>query len=366
MTKILIIEDAEDLRNDVLEMLSLEGFEAFGADNGRTGLDTARQHHPDMIVCDIMMPELSGYQVLQELRKDPETATIPFIFLTAKTERDDMRYGMVLGADDYLTKPFLISELLDSIRARLDKRDRLQKQAEQRLNELRDSITTALPHELRTPLNTIMGFSEMLISEAQYLKPDQVADWAQHINSASQRLFGLIENYLLYVRVETTANQPDKIAQLRNMQTIDPRGPVEMRALLKAQQADREEDLELAFDETGMVPVTDEDLGRLTGILVENAFKFSQPGTPVHVSLSANDSRVHLTISDQGSGMSEDQVQNIGAYVQFNRDFQEQQGAGLGLAIARRLAQIYACDLAIDSAIDKGTTISVGLPLAEE
>jgi DNA-binding response OmpR family regulator len=106
MTRILIIEDEDVIRQNVLEMLEYEGFETSGAADGLAGLQTAREQLPDLIICDIMMPELDGFGVLEELRSDSATATIPLIFLTAKADRDSMRVGMNLGADDYLTKPF--------------------------------------------------------------------------------------------------------------------------------------------------------------------------------------------------------------------------------------------------------------------
>src|SRR5690349_18566274 len=111
VTKVLVIEDSADLRDDLIEMLTLDGYETKGAENGRVGVQVAQQIMPDLIVCDIMMPEMDGYDVLMALRRDPETAGIPFIFLTARTEHIDRRQGMVLGADDYLTKPFDVQEL---------------------------------------------------------------------------------------------------------------------------------------------------------------------------------------------------------------------------------------------------------------
>ena len=121
MKKILVVEDAQSLRKDIVEMLGFEGFEAIGAENGLVGVDRARQVLPDLIICDIMMPGLDGYGVLEELRKDTLTSTIPFIFLTARTDRVDVRQGMELGADDFLTKPFHAAELLATVRTRLKK-----------------------------------------------------------------------------------------------------------------------------------------------------------------------------------------------------------------------------------------------------
>lgn len=119
MDKILVIEDERPLLEEALDALRYADFEVIGAENGLVGVQLAREHRPDLIVCDITMPELDGYAVLQELRCDSATATIPFIFLTARAERIDVRKGMELGADDYLTKPFQHSELLTAIRARL-------------------------------------------------------------------------------------------------------------------------------------------------------------------------------------------------------------------------------------------------------
>lgn len=118
---ILIIEDNNDIRESTAEILELAGYKVEQANNGKTGVDMALQHKPDLILCDIMMPELDGYGVLFLLGKNPETATIPFIFLTAKAERVDFRKGMEMGADDYLTKPFDDIELLNAIESRLSK-----------------------------------------------------------------------------------------------------------------------------------------------------------------------------------------------------------------------------------------------------
>jgi len=124
--KVLIIEDNNDIRENVVEILELANYQVFEANNGKTGVELAIQHLPDVILCDIMMPELDGYGVLYLLNKNPETAAIPFIFLTAKAERLDLRKGMEMGADDYLTKPFDDMELLHAIETRLKKKEQQQ------------------------------------------------------------------------------------------------------------------------------------------------------------------------------------------------------------------------------------------------
>ncbi|MFN8447427.1 MAG: response regulator [Anaerolineae bacterium] len=202
MKKILVVEDAHSLRKDILEMLGFEGFEAFGAENGLIGVERAREHLPDLIICDIMMPEMDGYGVLEELRKDPTTATIPFIFLTARTDRTDMRQGMELGADDFLTKPFHAAELLATVRTRLRKRELEKELAERQMEHLRDNIMMALPHELRTPLNVILGFSDLLMTDCELMDAERIGEMSRHINLSALRLYRLIENFLIYTHTE--------------------------------------------------------------------------------------------------------------------------------------------------------------------
>jgi len=128
MKKILVIEDEPTVRANILELLEAEDFHALGAENGFIGALWAREHSPDLIICDVMMPELDGYEVLAVLRQEPVTATIPFIFLTAMADKTDLRQGMELGADDYLTKPFTPDELLGAIAARFAKQEVVMQQ----------------------------------------------------------------------------------------------------------------------------------------------------------------------------------------------------------------------------------------------
>ena len=123
MKKVLIIEDNDDIRENVIEILELAGYQVSSANNGKAGVELAFQDIPDIILCDIMMPEMDGYGVLYMLSKRPETIAIPFIFLTAKAEHFDRRKGMEMGADDYLTKPFDDMELLNAIESRLKKKE---------------------------------------------------------------------------------------------------------------------------------------------------------------------------------------------------------------------------------------------------
>ena len=143
MNNILIIEDNLEMRENIAEMLELAGYEVQVAENGRIGVKLALETMPDLIICDIMMPELDGYGVLYILAKNPKTSATPFIFLTAKTEKSDYRKGMNLGADDYLTKPFEEMDLLEAIEMRLKKSEQFQRDFEADVDGVDHFIETA-------------------------------------------------------------------------------------------------------------------------------------------------------------------------------------------------------------------------------
>jgi CheY-like chemotaxis protein len=143
MKKILLIEDNLEVRENTAEILELANYEVTTAENGKIGVDMAIQNKPDLIICDIMMPQLDGYGVLHVLSRNKNTAGIPFIFLTAKTEKMDFRKGMNMGADDYLTKPFDEVELLDAIESRLRKREISNGEYAQTIDGVNEFITDA-------------------------------------------------------------------------------------------------------------------------------------------------------------------------------------------------------------------------------
>src|ERR1022692_1163447 len=143
MKTILIIEDNEDIRENVAEILMLSNYKVLMAVNGKEGIESAQKNKPDLIICDIMMPGVDGYGVLHVLHKDPDTQNIPFIFLTSKSERSDFRSAMEMGADDYITKPFAGNELLNAVESRFRKVDIMKKNLTpdmHGLNELMSSL----------------------------------------------------------------------------------------------------------------------------------------------------------------------------------------------------------------------------------
>jgi two-component system, sensor histidine kinase and response regulator len=203
MAKILVIDDEKDLLEEIVDILTFEGYDVVAASDGREGVQMAVQHLPDLVICDIMMPKMDGYSVLQELRNYQDTSMTPFIFLTAKVGTEDLRRGMNLGADDYLTKPFDSSELMRVVNTRIEKHERVAENYQEQMDVLRHSLVTTLPHELRTPLTGILGAAQVLTFEPETLKPDEILDIANIVIHSGQRLYRLIENYILYSHLYT-------------------------------------------------------------------------------------------------------------------------------------------------------------------
>lgn len=365
MSKILVIEDEGPVRNNLIELLEAEDFAAVGAENGRVGVQLAGEQLPDLILCDVMMPELDGYGVLAQLRDDPRTATIPLIFLTARAEMSDLRQGMTLGADDYLIKPFTRDDLLHAISVRLSKQATMASYHQQAMDELREKLARSLPHELRTPLVAIIGFAELLEQFGETLSAEEIREMARSIREAGQRLQRLIQNFLLYTELEMAAKDPAIASQLREASDAVATQEIVAAANWTAKQTSRLADLRLECADATL-ELASSHLNKLVEELLDNAFKFSAAGTPVVVSGQADGETYSLSFTDRGRGMTAAQIADVGAYQQFERKRYEQQGAGLGLIIARRLAELYGGQLKIESRPGERTQVQVALPLARD
>ncbi|HPY31220.1 MAG TPA: hybrid sensor histidine kinase/response regulator [Verrucomicrobiota bacterium] len=360
MKTILIIDDEEPLRELVREVLTARGFNVIEAAGGRQGIELARRQLPDLILCDVNMEEINGYGTLAALRETPATAAIPFILITGFADPSGMRQGMELGADDYLPKPFTSEQLLAAVDVRLHKVRQVREVAERKLADLRDSISLALPHELRTPLNGILAYGGILSADAASLTPEEIREMGQVISESGQRLVRLIENFLIYAQLELHASDPTRAA-LPRAQTAAAAEIIGAKARDVAQAAQRANDLVLELHDQP-APLLQDYLSKIVDELAQNAFKFSEPGSPVRVGWLADSQAVVLTVADQGCGMSPEQIAQVGAYMQFDRQLQEQQGLGLGLMICRRLAELHGGTLTIRSQPGEGATVTVRLP----
>jgi two-component system, sensor histidine kinase and response regulator len=354
--KVLVIDDTQEIRMIITESLNIYGFETLSAEDGETGIRTAQELLPDLIICDINMPRLDGYETLKAIRQHEPTSTIPFIFLSGATERPNVRKGMELGADDYLTKPFTHKELMAAVNTRLEKQAELQRQSDKKLDELRGNITMALPHELRTPLNGIMGLASILIDDHATLPPAEVLESARYIHESAMRLHRLIENFLVYSQIELMGNESKRI-EISNLAT-----PIEVHQIVTeiarsvAGRYRRESDLMLDAHE-GKLLIPEDNFKKIIEELVDNAFKFSEAGQPVIVATELRDHNFRVLVSDKGRGMTAEQISKIAPHTQFERKTFEQQGAGLGLIISKRLTELLGGTMRIESKPNQGTTI---------
>jgi len=364
--KILIIDDEEWLREMIQLALRQRGYDVVEAHNGQEGIEKARAELPDLILCDVNMGKVNGYLTLAALRTEAPTAAIPFILMTGLADNAGMRHGMELGADDYLPKPFTTEVLYAAVEARLKKSQTVRDEAESKLRHLRDNISLMMPHEMRTPLNGIISNAELLATSAATLKANDVAEMGQEILSSSQRLERLIENFLIYAQLELIAADPKNVHALRIGRAEQPAAIVEKIAGAQAVSAGRVNDLKIEAVNVP-VPMSGEYFSKVVNELVQNAFKFSEAGSPVRVALAENFNGVEFSVHDEGRGFSTEQIKRIGAYMQFDRKMQEQQGLGLGLVISKRLAELHGGTLVIEGSKGSGTgtTVTVKLPKAK-
>ncbi|HKI78377.1 MAG TPA: response regulator [Ignavibacteriaceae bacterium] len=356
MKKILVIEDEHLIRESIVEFLESEGFTCNQASNGREGIIAAKKTHPDIIICDIKMPEMNGHQVLMSLRDDPSIASIPFVFLSAMVDKKDFRTGMSLGADDYLTKPFTNEDLLEAINTRLAK----NKEVKDKLSKLTYNIAQSLPHELRTPLISILGYAQLLMDKHKEIYDDQVFEFAQTIHESGLRLHRLIQNFIIYTRLEMHASKgPNAKIDARVKQVSKEFSESVLKRISKKYQ--RQEDLETDVS-NAEIKMSLDDSKTLIEEIVDNAFKFSPAGSKVSVKIQNENGRFNLIVADKGRGMKPDQIDNIGAYIQFERDRFEQQGSGLGLIISKKLTEMHGGNFTINSEYEKETIVIASIP----
>ena len=362
MSKILVIDDESWLREMIRLALEQQGFEVIEAVDSTDGDAKARKFLPDLILCDINMDKAgSGYTTLTKLREDASTAAIPFILMTGMADSAGMRHGMELGADDYLPKPFKVDELYAAVNARLRKVKTVRDDAERKLTTLRTHISLMMPHEMRTPLNGIISNAEMLVTSAATLGTATITEMGQEICKSGLRLERLIENFLFYARLEMVATDADSVIALRSAKIAAPANIVRAAALAQAEMAGRQTDLTLELAEVP-VAMAEEYFKKIVNELVQNAFKFSEAGSPVQVSLKMNSEETEFAVHDAGCGLSTEHIRRIDAYVQFERKMQDHEGLGLGLAIAKKLAELHGGRLALTSSKETGTTVVVKLP----
>ncbi len=364
MTKILVIEDEFSLQENISEILEMEHYEVMCAKDGEQGIELVQNHSFDLILCDIAMPELDGYGVLTKVRSLPGMAMIPFIFLTARASQPDVRLGMELGADDYLTKPFTYFQLINAVRTRLNKYTAVSDHYKTKFDQLRSNISSSLPHELLTPLNGVIGLSEYLKGYSDSIDHEELCEVAELIHRSAWRFERVVQNTLLHAKLSLTASEPASRQTYAAIACQQPDNITCSLSKLVARRHEREQDLAFHLNK-GTISISKSHLEKIVEELVDNACKFSDKGTLINITCELVGRNFILEVSDRGRGMTPAQIADIGAYMQFERKIYEQQGSGLGLVIVRQLVDLYSGHLEITSTLDK-TSVRVTLPVVTE
>lgn len=202
MPSILVIDDEHLLREEIVEILQFEGYETLDAPNGRDGVTLAKIHQPDLILCDISMPEMDGYGVLYEVRSDPNTNTTPVIFLTARADRTQIRYGMELGADDYLTKPFTNSELLGAVFSRLDRQREVRELHTRDAQALKQQLLDWIQSTLSPSMDTVRFVQNAITQQVNTLSPQELTDLLNTLALGTSQIRHVVDLMTYLSRIE--------------------------------------------------------------------------------------------------------------------------------------------------------------------
>jgi signal transduction histidine kinase len=349
--------------------LELEGFHVVTASDGAVGVHAGKEHLPDLIVCDLKMPGVGGYDVLRSLRAYEPTSMTPIIFLTGDLNPKTQREGMELGADDFLTKPVDLPKLLAAINSQLQKYEHLKaaQLAERRnLEQARQRLSLMIAHELRTPLMAIDMVQEMLSMGWESLSRDEIELLLVSLRKGTRRLNHLIEQMVLMTQVETGVLNYSLITQFGMGIKL---GDLLKNAIDLAQRFDtRRQDTQVVIKEQTadlMVRCDPSSLQHALAEIISNAMTFSPPNGLVLISQWVKDNAYWISISDRGKGMSQqEKILAMQDFQQIDRESREQQGIGMGLPLSKRIVEVHQGRLEINSVPDKGTQVVIVLPVA--
>ncbi|MBN1963436.1 MAG: response regulator, partial [Anaerolineae bacterium] len=362
-------EDNKDLRENASLVLGLEGYEVRLARDGREALDLIEDGLiPDLIVSDIMMPRMDGYQFFEAVHKQSHLKGVPFIFLTARSSRQDIFTGRMLGADDYLVKPFDPEEFLLAVQNKLKRAADFRAQAAAGLDEARRLLVQLLSHELRTPLTYVTGGFALLAEELEAQKNQQGDDVRislDLIQSGTHRLNRLAEQMVLYSEILSgfASHQINTISEHLDLDSL----VSDVLGVLYPLYRGRDLTFRRVSNEPDPVIVCGVKNLLVNAIseVVRNAITFSPDGTQIEMRVSCTDGYGILTITDQGIGIKpEDQATVWEVMIQSERDRTEQQGAGMGLPICKGIITAHGGDVFLTSTLDQGTEVTLRLPLA--
>jgi len=357
---ILLVDDEQANLELFSTILENEGYSILNAHSAIEALKMLETSHPDLIISDIYMPEMGGFEFYERVQEIGELRSVPFIFLSALADRDHVRVGKELGADDYLTKPIDIDELVTTVRGKLKRAASMRSAMETEFESLKEQILSTLSHELNTPLTYIIGFSEIIGHDASTISTDELKEFATLIHHGGDRLKNLVDDFLETIQIDSGHTQKFFETDKRrfNLHEI----LTSLSNEFRPQAAEKHLRFEITSPEEISVVGSESLVRDMLGRLISNAVKFTSAGR-VSVKAELGSDRVRVTVSDTGPGIPAGEMPNVRKkFYQVDKEKQQQQGAGLGLYIADKLSLINHCELKIDSKEGTGTEAALIIP----
>ncbi len=362
---ILIVEDDAVLREFLRTLLIKEGYDVLVARDGCRALMKMSARRPDAIIADIMMPNMDGYTFYHAVREQPAWVSIPFIFLTAKDDHDDVMKGKALGAEDYITKPVAVEDLLIILRARLKRSLDIQQAVEVEAASLKEQIVNVLSHELRTPLTFISGYTDLALRDVSEWPDMQFHEFLQGIKRGSDRLLKLVSDLMLVFEIDSGTVGRNFETGLILCEDITPRIA---KVVADFSPDAAQKGISLTYEAPQRNPPVrlntlyfPDALGRLISNSIK--FTFGKEGH-VRVMVKATGDCVEIAVCDNGVGIAPEHMGLLFKPMhQFNRDKMEQQGLGIGLYIAQQLTHLHGGDISVTSTLNKGSTFTICLPV---
>jgi two-component system, sensor histidine kinase and response regulator len=370
MAKIIVIENEDYVRSNLIELLDAEGYQTIEAKNGEEAYRLISQELPDLIICDILMPELDGYGLLARCSQEPQTALIPFIFLTALTEREDLRKGMELGADDFITKPYTRSEILRAIEARIDKRAMVEKLSEEKILKLESKMERSIPYELLEPISTLLRYSDSLIHQNDSLNTSDFSRIGSEIQRTLSKLLDLIQNYVLYSELGNTLLDGEKLSWIHNSSVQNGERLITEIVISKLALEGRDKDLVLRLDE-GEIKIAEFHLHKIIEIILDNIISRSEKGKEFEIQGISNHKKhkYYLRVIDHGRMIEEDERRAINSSIQLEGsswpDYKLDK-PDIGILVVKRILDIYNGSLIVSVKDSVKTQFQIELPMPEK
>ena len=365
--KILVVDDVMSNVLLLKVLLTNEKFQVITANGGNKCVEMAKSEHPDLILLDVMMPDISGFDTAVILKKDPETADIPIIFLTALNAPSDLVHGFQVGANDFLSKPFSKEELIMRVMHQISlvaaKRIIVQQNDElKRTIGNRDKMYSVIAHDLRSPMASIRMVLNLVVNcLSREVVGDEIFDLIDKANRESEETHDLLDNLLKWTKSQT--GRLNVVFQDFDLAEVVP-GVVDIFVMIAETKH-----IELKLD-MGASPImvrADKDmLKTVIRNFISNAIKFSNEGSSIDIFVTVQDKFAKINVRDHGVGISEDRLHNLFRAGKTTYGTNNEEGSGLGLQLCQDFAEKNGGSVCVESVQGEGSTFSVLVPLLAE